>query len=144
MNKGAIKAGFETAQLNMGATFNEFELNPDQGYMVAFPDKELRLNINEFTLHRLEKYVSENEAILESISNVFIGVWFNPDDNMFYLDLSEQLFDKEHALKTGMLRDQKGIYDLNENKTISLPERQKTGTEYQKKSYINQVVRGLL
>jgi hypothetical protein len=144
MNTGAIKTGYEYAQLHGGVTFNGFELNPDLGYMVSFPGLELKLNINEFSLRALERFVSENLPILESVSNSFVGVWLNPDDNCYYLDISEQLFDKEHALRTGMLRDQLAIFDLSEGKTINLPSRQKTGTEYQQKTYINQVVRGLL
>lgn len=144
MNTIAITNAFQHVTVNNGVTFNDNQINPTSGFMVSFSGLELKLNINEFTVERLTEFCQDNDSILSTVENSFVGVWFNTDDNMYYLDISEQISDKEYALRTGMLRDQLAIYDCQNNAVINLPSRQKTGTGYQQKSYINSVVWGLL
>lgn len=139
-----IQSAFSLAMQNGGVSFNQTTVNPTEGFMVSFPDKGIQLNIHEFTEAKLAQYVNKNANILQSVSNAFIGVWFNTNDNMYYLDVSENLISKENALRTGMLRDQKAIFDIANNKVLELPTRQRTGTEYQKQTYLNQKVRELL
>lgn len=144
MDTNTILNAYGHVMAENGVSFNENQINPTTGFMVSFSGLERKLNINEFSIVALENFVSDNEAILSSVANSFVGVWFNSDDNMYYLDISENITDKEHALRTGMLRDQLAIYDCQNQAVINLPERQKTGTAYQQKSYINSVVWGLL
>lgn len=144
MLQKTIIDAFQLAQKNNGVSFNQYEINPKDGFMVAFSGREVVLNINEFTEAKLAQYVNQNADILQSVSNAFVGVWFNKFDNNYYLDISEHVLSKELALRSGMLRDQKAIWDLTEQNEIALPERQKTGTEWQKRTYINQKVRELL
>jgi hypothetical protein len=144
MLQNTIIEAFQLAQQNGGVSFNQYEINPNNGFMVAFSGREVVLNIHEFTEAKLAQYVNQNADVLQSVSNAFVGVWFNTTDNNYYLDISEHVLDKELALRSGMLRDQKAIFNLNDMTEIALPERQKTGTEWQKRTYINQKVRELL
>lgn len=144
MDKFVVEKAFNYVKENNGVTFNESKLNPSQGYMVSFQGFEHTLNINEFTLESLIEHVEKCETILGSGDNVFIGVWFNPIDKLYYLDLSENIQDKELAIRSGMLRDQKAIFSSENKMVIGLPERQKSGTEYQKRTYLNMKVRELL
>lgn len=144
MDKFVIEKAFKYAKENNGVTFNEGKLNPSLGYMVSFQGYEKKLSINEFTLEALQAHVNECTEVLNTSENVFIGVWFNPIDNFYYLDLSENIQDKEGAIRAGMNRDQLAIFDNITQMVINLPERQKSGTEYQKKTYLNMQVRALL
>ena len=144
INFAVINTAFDIVMSQNGVTFNNSQINPETGFMVSFAGLEKKLDINQFDRAALAQFISDNEEILSSVANSFVGVWFNPNDNMYYLDISEQISDKEHALRTGMLRDQLAIYDCKNKVVINLPSRQKTGTEYQQKTYINSVVWGLL
>lgn len=127
-----------------GITFNNEVMNPQQGYIVSILGHEEVLNIHELDEEALWEYVGAKRSVIDSISNLFIGVWFNPDSNQYVLDLSEQILDKETAILRGINRNQLAIYDANNQVVINLPEPQKSGTMTQQQTYLNLKVRELL
>lgn len=139
-----IKVAFAVSKEKGGVSFNASQVNPKEGYFVAFRDREMTLNIHEYTEQALIDYVAENEPILASISNSFVGVWFDTDKNVYVLDVSEQITDKERAIRNGIARNQKAIYDAKKDEVIFLPTPQTSGTYMQQQTYLNMKVRELL
>ena len=76
------------------------------------------------------------------MSNLYVGVWYHKGH--YYIDLSENILNKADALKQGILRSQKAIWNVSEGSEIALPSPQKCGTEFQKQTYLNLKVRELL
>ena len=127
-----------------GVTFNNEVLNPTAGYIVSILGHEEVLNTHELDEEALWEYVEAKRSIIDAISNLFIGVWFNSDSNQYVLDLSEQILDKETAILRGISRKQLAIYDANNQVVINLPEPQKSGTMTQQQTYLTLKVRELL
>ena len=144
MNNFTVENAFHYAIENNGVTFNESNINPSNGFMVSFQGNERTFNRDEFTLEALQAHVDECAEFLNISENNFIGVWFNPEDGLYYLDLSENIQDKESAIRTGMNRDQLAIFDNKNLDVINLPERQKSGTMRQQQTYMSIKVRELL
>lgn len=128
---------------NGGATFNLQGKSPSSGYMVSLQGHEEILTKEEFQNSvNLLDYIQRKKNILKSISNIYVGVWYN--EGKYYLDLSENIADKETALRLGIRRGQKAIWDIVEGDEISLPTPQRSGTMTQQQTYINLKVRELL
>ena len=137
-----ILSAFAQSIKNGGVTFNLEGKAPEKGYMVSIVGQEIVIPELDYVYENLEDYINERMSLLNSMSNLYVGVWHHKGH--YYIDLSENILSKADALKQGILRSQKAIWDIVAGDEIKLPSPQKCGTEFQKQTYLNQKVRELL
>lgn len=127
---------------NQGASYSILtgELNPNNGYFVSLANNESQIPLSEFTQQTVKDFISNNADAL-STSNHFIGSWI--ENNIVYLDVSEQIQDLRTALTLGYRRNQLAIYDAFNGVVIDLPSPQRSGTLTQQRSYITSVINRL-
>jgi hypothetical protein len=113
---------------------NTGEANPKSGYMVSILGFEKQYDIDEITTDAIRDFVSTNVYDLWG-ENRFIGGWLDKDTNKVILDVSVNITDVTNACYTGIINQQKCIYDCSNKRNISLPAPQTAGTEVQKKAY---------
>lgn len=108
------------AEKNGGATFNLQGKSPSSGYMVSLQGHEEILTKEQFqqTSVHFWDYIERKERLLKSISNLYVGVWYN--EGLYYLDLSERFTDKELAIQMGIRREQKAIWNIVKQEEITL------------------------
>ena len=137
-----ILGAFALSVKNGGVAFNLEGKAPDKGYMVSIVGQEIVIPELDYIYDNLEDYINERISLLNSMSNLYVGVWHHKGH--YYIDLSENILSKSDALKQGILRSQKAIWNVTEGSEIALPSPQKCGTEFQKQTYLNLKVRELL
>lgn len=137
-----ILGAFALSVKNGGVTFNLEGKAPEKGYMVSIVGQEIVIPETQYSSDILDGYVNDKMAVLNSMSNLYVGVWYHKGN--YYIDLSENILNKADALKQGILRSQKAIWNVTEGREIALPSPQKCGTEFQKQTYLNLKVRELL
>ena len=137
-----ILGAFALSLKNGGVTFNLEGKAPEKGYMVSVVGQEIVIPELDYVYENLEDYINERISLLDSMSNLYVGVWHHKGH--YYIDLSENILGKAEALKQGILRSQKAIWDIVAGEEIKLPSPQKSGTEFQKQTYLNLKVRELL
>jgi len=108
------------------------ECNPKAGYMVSLLGFEEQYYFDDFDNKDLKNFVAKNAIHLHN-DNRFVGGWIN--DNKVYLDISINVEDLESAVYIGMHNNQKAIFDCANNKAITLPSPQRSGTMTQNKTY---------
>ena len=128
---------------NSGVSYNMItkEYNPNKGYFVSLPNLETKVSLQSLSVDDIVTFINKHRSLLQDKTK-FIGGWI--DNEVVYLDISEQIFDKREALERGYKHSQLAIYDANESKVIDLPTPQRTGTTTQQKAYITQVIDKLI
>ena len=128
---------------NSGVSYNMVtkEYNPNKGYFVSLPNLEIKVSLQSLSVDDIATFINRHRTILQDKTK-FIGGWI--DNEVVYLDISEQIFDKREALERGYKHNQLAIYDANEGKVIDLPTPQRSGTITQQKAYITQVIDKLI
>jgi hypothetical protein len=119
---------------NNGGSYNitTGESNPTDGYMVSLPNNELIINAYDLCATVLKEYIIDNADKL-SENDVFVGLWI--DNGKAYLDVSVKINDIETACYTGIIYNQKAIYDNAKAVAIHLPTPQRSGTMTQQHTY---------
>jgi hypothetical protein len=110
------------------------EVNPKSGYMVSILGFEKQYDVDTINANDLREYVLKNAYGLWG-SDRFVGGWLDKDTNKVVLDVSVNITDVTNACYTGIINQQKCIYDCSNKRNISLPSPQTAGTEVQKKAY---------
>lgn len=131
---------------NGGASYNIHtnELNPKEGYFVSLPDKGEVVPFDEKLTLIVSMYIHRVSEFLVNNPEVFLGGWLTKDTNEVHLDCSVQIMDKREAIEKGIAWGQLAIYDAAKGEDIKLPTPQRTGTDYQKRSYIQMKINELL
>ena len=80
-------------------------------YSVAYGDNEVILPIKEFNEEVVNNYLKKHTTI---------GTWLNTKNNMIYLDTSKTIENKAEAIEFAKKSNQLAIYDLIENKEITI------------------------
>ena len=119
-----------TGGFSYNATTGAF--NPSTGYMVSLAGFEEGFYFDDFENKDIKQYFVRHVKQLCKDES-FLGGWVN--GNRVYLDVSINIDDLETAIYTGIMNDQNAIYDCANNKTIFLPEPQRSGTMTQNKTY---------
>lgn len=119
-------AVFDSIKQNNGASYNLYtrRLNPDTGYMVAIPGFECIIDIPE-DLNKFQDAVTSyciNREMWDKITsnpdNIFLGFWLH--DDKLYIDLTENIPDKDYAIVAAIERNQIAIYDCYERHDIRI------------------------
>ena len=106
--------------------------DPKTGYMVSLLGFEKRFNINEVADADVKNYVYNNINELWG-SNRFLGGF--KDNDEVVLDVSINIENATQACYTGIINNQKYIYDCVNKRSILLPTPQTSGTSSQQKAY---------
>jgi hypothetical protein len=120
---------------------NTGKANPSDGYMVSILGFEEQFNVNKVSNQTIKAFMLKNMDNLWGETR-YLGGWLNND--IVYLDVSVHLQDLERAIYTGIINNQKCIYDCNNERNIYLPSPQTAGTEAQKSEYAKQAARQLV
>lgn len=138
----------QSTKKNRGASYNieTGEFNPESGYMVSISNHEYVISSgvrfkDAALAAEIKDYALKNADLLMN-GDIFLGSWVQGAD--IYLDCSRRFLDKREALEFGMLNNQLAIYDAENKVSITLPTPQRSGTEYQKRSYIKMKVQEIL
>ena len=124
---------------NSGVSYNMItkEYNPNKGFFVSLPNLETKVSLQSLSVDDIVTFINKHRSLLQDKTK-FIGGWI--DNEVVYLDISEQIFDKREALERGYKHNQLAIYDANKGEVIDLPTPQRSGTITQQKAYITQVI----
>ena len=120
---------------------NTGKANPSDGYMVSILGFEEQFNVNKVSNQTIKAFMLKNMDNLWGETR-YLGGWLNNDT--VYLDVSVHLQDLERAIYTGIINNQKCIYDCSAKTVISVPAPQTAGTEAQKSEYAKQAARQLV
>ena len=91
---------------------------PQTGYMVSF--KGFEEIFENPTILDVVDYVRENANYLYLLPHAFVGGWMDAETGKYYLDISENVQDKEQALQLAAERKQLAIYDVANGVSIYL------------------------
>lgn len=105
---------------NGGITVNLDGVQPDKGFAVSIPGHETRCQW-ALTETDLRAYIHANMPAL-TVPGTYLGAWFDPDENTWYLDTSFVLDDERAAVKLGAQWGQKAVYDLSTGLTLHVPQ----------------------
>jgi hypothetical protein len=109
--------------VHSGASYNLFtgDFNPGSGYMVALSGYEKIVGfpstLNVFQDVMLN-YLQGRVLKVMGDADIYLGFWFN--EGMLCIDLSERIEDEPTAIKVGLARNQKAIWDANNKRDIVL------------------------
>ena len=102
----------EDTLTNGGLTVKPFiGEKPETGYMVALEGYELQVPVSEFFTGVVADYIGEHAQKLMSNPALCLGTWVN--EGTVYLDLSENVPNREKALELGKERGQLAIFSLD-------------------------------
>ena len=101
----------EDTLANGGLTIKPFTgEKPSGGYMVALQGYELQVPASEFFTGIVADYIGEHAQKLMDNPSLCLGTWVN--EGIVYLDLSENVPNREQALQLGKERNQLAIFNL--------------------------------
>lgn len=120
--------------LTGGFSYNAItgESNSATGYMVSLNGYEEQFDFNDVDNNTIRNYFLNH---LDSLNKeeAFLGGWV--DNNKVYLDVSVNISDLETAIYTGIMNNQKAIYDCANKRSINIPAPQTSGTMTQNRTY---------
>ena len=108
-----MKTSIKEIKANGGVSINAKGQHPTSGYMVGGTvEKVIALSDSD-----IQKFIEDNSHIIETGS--YFGAWVYNGDVV--CDVSQQFDSLQQAAYIGMLRGEKAIYDVKNNRDISLP-----------------------
>lgn len=122
---------------NNGVSYNitTGDYNPTDGYMVSLPGYEITFNKEDLSEQLIKDYITKNIDPLTS-ENTYFGAW--ADQDLIYFDVSIKMGSLYGACYSGIVNDQKAIFDNANAVAIHLPTPQKSGTFTQQATYNKQ------
>ena len=100
---------------NQGCSMNLDGLSPVNGYMVGISGHEKKVNISDFNAGHIDSFIRANLYVLFD-RNYFIGTWI--DNDMVYIDISENIQSKKTALIHAKESGQVCIWDVEKKVEI--------------------------
>ena len=119
-----------TGGFSYNATTGSF--NPSAGYMVSLTGFEEQFYFDDFENKDIKQYFVRHVKQLCKDES-FLGGWV--DGNQVFLDVSINIDDLETAIYTGIMNDQLAIFDCANQRVITLPSPQRSGTMTQNRTY---------
>jgi hypothetical protein len=123
MNYTAV---LKSIQDSNGASYNLHSgiLNPSTGFMVATQSNEQIYDVPT-TTSDLYNYVVDYLIakkmwwkVQQNPDNIYLGFWIN--EGKLYIDLAENIPDRDDAIEAGHYRNQLAIYDCESKQDITL------------------------
>ena len=109
----------EDTLANGGLTIKPFQNEkPETGYMVALEGYELQVPLTEFFTGAVADYLGEHAQKLMDNPALCLGTWVN--EGIVYLDLSENVPNREQALELGRERHQLAIFNLETFEEVTI------------------------
>jgi hypothetical protein len=127
MNKQAFNIIESIVKANNGITIETIENNSvitpefQSGYFVSI--KSFESTSKQFTYESFNAYLESNQFIRDlfpDYKKLFIGVWFNSNDNLYYYDLNQHFKDLDSAIAYGKQQKQISIFDIAKKDSIEL------------------------
>jgi hypothetical protein len=127
MNKKSFNIIENIVKQNGGITIESIQgdsvnlPNFKSGYFVSiksFESKSAKLDFDSFNA-----YLESNQFIRDLASHskkLYIGIWFNPKDNLYYFDLNQYFTDRDSAIEYGKQQRQISIWDISKADSIEL------------------------
>ena len=119
-----------TGGFSYNATTGSF--NPSTGYMVSLAGFEEQFYFDDFENKDIKQYFVRHVKQLCKDES-FLGGWV--DGNQVCLDVSINIDDLKTAIYTGIMNDQVAIFDCANQRVITLPSPQRSGTMTQNRTY---------
>lgn len=91
---------------------------PASGYMVALQGYELKVPVSEFFTGVVADYIGQHAQKLMANPALCVGTWLN--EGSVYLDLSENIPNREQALELGKERGQLAIFNLADMEEVTI------------------------
>ena len=92
------------------------------GYAVGGASTCHEIKVDDLSFNRFTDIMADLCALTRGkASRLLIGGWVD-NHGTAYLELSDIVQDRKEAIKMGWMRDQKAIYDLNNNEEIEIPQ----------------------
>lgn len=66
------------------------------------------------------KFIDKKLEFIKDKKDFFVGVWYNEDNQKYYVDISKHFKNKKDALYFGKKNKQLSIYDIKNNSSIDL------------------------
>ena len=103
---------------NKGATLTKTlrKSSLKTGYMVSLKGYEVIIKASQST--KLFYEIGRANAKAENVENSYVGVWIEKE--LAYIDVSVNIKKLEQALQFGIDNEQLAIYDIENNKVITL------------------------
>ena len=102
---------------NQGFSVNLDGREPVNGYMVSYPDRELKVNILALGIEHVLAYLNKNLGKLVHRGN-YLGTWI--DQDIVYIDISLNVTDRQLAFRIAKQWHQQAIYDVLSKEVIYL------------------------
>ena len=112
-----INTIYDETLKNNGASYNLDNVAPTKGFMVATFGNELVINQKDFTKEILKNFIESKLELLQN-KNYCVGTWM--DDGKVYLDISENIKNKNKAIFKGKINKQIAIFDLSSFESVYL------------------------
>lgn len=101
---------------NGGCTLsNQLDIFNGVGYVVSREGYEFTTSSIDDVMLKIREYKD-----IATRLDAFIGVWFNTEDGLYYVDINNIYKDKKEAIFYGMKYKQLAIYDMATNQEIRM------------------------
>jgi hypothetical protein len=103
-----------------GYSVNAINSVPTEGFMVSLEKYETKVDteVNEVLLYNIQQFVSKHYDLVSYSRALFFGIW--QDDGIYYLDVSEQIQDRDVAIRVAKLNNQIAYYDVRGKKSYKV------------------------
>jgi len=94
---------------------------PVTGFMVSLPDYEEKIDkelSTDVIMYQIQRYVNAHYDLVGYSKSLYFGIWL--DGGYYYLDISEQIPDREMAIRVAKLNNQVAYYDVKRKQSIKL------------------------
>lgn len=85
------------------------------GYMVSTVGNEAVIPASVCSNKDWSNYYTTHRPVKDEH---YVGVWYNPDDDNFYFDVSQWVEDKQEALALGERNNQLAVYEIETGECI--------------------------
>jgi hypothetical protein len=117
----AANAALRSFRRTGGATINLFagSLDGRRLFAIAVEGRARRVPHRDLTASRIERYIEDQIDLLGS-ERYSLGIWYDAEEDVTWLDVSETLVDEDAALRLAAERGEKAIFALEDGREIHL------------------------
>lgn len=103
-----------------GHSVNTINQTPTIGFMVSLPSYEVQVDSDslEVLLYQIQQFVKRHYDLVAYSKALYFGIW--EDEGVYYLDISEQIQDREVAIRVAKLNNQIAYYDVKAKKSYKI------------------------